>query len=115
MNTTATANARLRIFIRQAPGFNVHNYSDAKGLNRDRRAAQNQRREALNLLDAADKHGVDLAGRTGRISVTADNIDYITGQYFPTEFRKAAAYHIEQRLLESGITADAVARIRKQK
>lgn len=98
--------AALRGFIESRPGFDPHNYGSYRDLRADQRMATRQLNDARAMLAYVD----------GRDSITADmllvnlrggrltwdrsrgQLDYITGQYYPTEYRAAAA-----RVLASAI------------
>lgn len=90
----------LRAFICQRPGFDWHNYAGAPDAYRaDRYTAMRDKADALALLDAVTwRTGIDAAAmlaelRGGRLTWDAERgeLDYCTGQYFPTEYRGAAA------------------------
>lgn len=91
--------AMLARFIGQRPGFDPYNYSDAASYRADSRQATKDAHDAYALLDAvANREGITadamravLMG-SGRLTLSEDGrLDYCTGQYFPTEYRKAAA------------------------
>lgn len=100
--------AGLRAFVRQRPGFDFRNYwsgdhwnalSDARANYRaDLRPIMQAKRDAEMLLryiegtqvtaeqlKEAAKHAF-----SGRLSWDGKEWDYCTGQYWPTEYRKAA-------------------------
>jgi hypothetical protein len=86
----------LAAFIRQRPGLEFGNYGDRKSYAAELREITKTRHEAFELL-----------AFVGRSSITAENLlansrhrlnwnqeedrwEYTTGQYFPTEYRRAA-------------------------
>lgn len=90
----------LRTFICQRPGFDPHNYSDRQSYAADVREAGAQRDDALALLAAIETRPSITAGdilaalsNASRLSWNAElgELEYCTGQYFPTEYRRAAA------------------------
>lgn len=89
----------LRAWIAQRPGFDPCNY-DAAGYRADCRRVARQRRDALEMLRfvelSASITGPMLADSfrhsfSGRLSWNGVRLDYCTGQYWPTEYRAAAA------------------------
>jgi hypothetical protein len=92
----------LGAFIRQRPGLEPGNYisgwNDAEGRRMYRREAREIIRDlhdARTLLAAIDRSSVTgeaLAAQLshGRLTWNGAQIDYCTGQYFPTEYRTAA-------------------------
>lgn len=85
-------------FVDQRPGFDWHNYGDAKSYRAEMREVTNDRRDFYDLLQLALRRMPDLEDRltaeltrTGdRLSLVNGQLQYITGQYFPTEYRPAA-------------------------
>lgn len=99
----------LRRFIRQRPGMDPRNY-DAAGYRSESREVTKDRKQAETLLDAVSwRDGIDAdaliraaqGAYSGRLTIESApegdakpgipdaRIDYTTGQYFPTEYRKA--------------------------
>ena len=95
----------LYVFINKRPQLEFGNYRDIKSYRAESRAITKDLHHARKLLRAlrlsdsitaediirASEHA--FSGRLS-INVTDDglvNIDYCTGQYFPTEYRKAVA------------------------
>jgi hypothetical protein len=93
----------LENFVRQRPGLEFGNYGDSRSYNAEMRSIAKDRRDAFELLAAvgwrenitaddllsAAKHSY-----CGRLSLSFDDddnlkIDYCTGQYWPTEYRRA--------------------------
>jgi hypothetical protein len=95
----------LYVFINKRPQLEFNNYGDRQSYMRESRAITKDLHHARTLLralrlsDSITAEDIISASRTafsGRltINVTNDglvNIDYCTGQYFPTEYRKAVA------------------------
>ncbi len=110
----------LRAFINQRSGIEFGNYGDVKAFRAEQRGIQKDRRQALELLRAVEltsEIGADeliKAARSaygGRLTIRqfADlcygkpsrcEIDYCTGQYFPTEYRRAACAVLASALWE---------------
>lgn len=112
--------AALRRFVAQRPGMEFGNYGDVKSYRAELRTITRDRHDAERLLDAVENNDAITAddlieafpgafsgrlqllhkpvNRTDRTRVgRGDDIsagfvlDYCTGQYFPTEYRKAVA------------------------
>lgn len=95
----------LYTFAHKRPQLEFGNYGDIKSYRSESRAITKDLHDARNLLRALELSesitGEDIIRASehafsGRltINVTNDglvNIDYCTGQYFPTEYRKAVA------------------------
>jgi hypothetical protein len=89
--------AALREWIAQRPGLQFANYGSSKAYSSEYRAILRDRRDAETLLAAvatiADISGNDLAASfrafSGRLSWNGERLEYVTGQYWPTEYRKA--------------------------
>ena len=94
----------LRGFIKQKPGLEFCNYGDVSAYRAEMRSITKDRHEAERLLDnvawrdsitANDIIEASKRAYSGRLTITrpaADGcfvIDYCTGQYFPTEYRRA--------------------------
>ena len=89
----------LARFIGQRPGIDPRNYHDYANYRQESREVTRDAHDAYALLDAvagrdsltADAMRAVLMG-SGRLTLSEDGrLDYCTGQYFPTEYRKAAA------------------------
>lgn len=88
----------LRAFIDQRPGMDPRNYGDGRAYRTEARAVQRDRQDALRLLSAVEgAAGISGAALrdafrayAGRLSWDGTRLDYCTGQYFPTEYRRAA-------------------------
>ena len=94
----------LRAFIHQRPGLEFGNYGDVSAYRSESRAITRDLHDAETLLAYVERHDSIGADRlraafrdaySGRLTlVTRDDgrlvLDYCTGQYWPTEYRKAA-------------------------
>lgn len=92
MNTIAA----LSQFISSRPGFDPNNYSDAPSYRADVREAGKQLADARALLRYVELFNVPLDSDAfrafgGRLSFDGERLDYCTGQYYPLEYRRAAA------------------------
>jgi len=97
MNKQAILDA-LRAFARQRPGLEFGNYGDAQAYRSELRSITRDLSDAQTLLAAVERSCITAddilrAADGGRLSITVDGdrvrIDYCTGQYWPTEYRKA--------------------------
>lgn len=92
-------------FVNQRPGMEPANYNDWKsyraeyaGIIRDKREAEALIRY-VQLFETSRLYVFNKLTRGERLHIDADGmLDYITGQYFPTEYRAAAC-----RVLASAI------------
>jgi len=96
--------AALRAFINQRPGLEFGNYGSVPAYRAELRQIARDKREALELLRAVEWRGsitteriIDAAkgAYSGRLAIEqrdngAVSVEYCAGQYFPTEYRKAA-------------------------
>lgn len=81
-------------FNNQRPGFEFANYGDVKLYNSDARPVAKQKHDNLELIAfiarsesiTAEAIAEELRGR---LELTEKGLHYITGQYFPTEYRRA--------------------------
>lgn len=118
--TTDQILSALRAFARQRPGIDPRNYishwSDDRGrkaYNAERRAVLRDLRDAERLLDhfltrALPVETLREAFRaySGRLTLSATpegdaRLDYCTGQYFPTEYRRAVCAVLSQALWDA--------------
>ena len=97
--------AALRAFIAQRPGLDPCNYGDASGYRSESRSITQDRRHAETILaniewrDSLTADNIIDASKhafSGRLTIKEPEpgkfrLNYCTGQYFPTEYRKAAA------------------------
>jgi len=102
----------LYTFIGQRPGLEFGNYGDVPNYRAEVRAIGKDLTQARQLLRYVELRAsitgddiIEASKRaySGRLTITAtDNgavaIDYCTGQYFPTEYRKAACAVLSQAI-----------------
>jgi len=102
----------LYTFIGQRPGLEFGNYGDVPNYRAEVRAIGKdltQARELLRYVElrasitADDIIEASKRAYSGRLTITASDdgkvlIDYCTGQYFPTEYRKAACAVLAQAI-----------------
>ena len=91
----------LHTFIRSRPGLEYGNYGDPQAYRAEMRSITrdlSHARVLLRRIEWSSISGADLmnAARSGRLSIEATpdggvKVDYCTGQYFPTEYRRAVA------------------------
>lgn len=92
----------LRKFIAQRPGLEFANYGDVSAYRSEMRSITKDRHHAETLLNAVawrdsitadDLIRASQGAFSGRLTITEQDgkvrIDYCTGQYFPTEYRRA--------------------------
>ena len=102
----------LRAWVNQRPGLEFANYGDLSSYRSELRSITKDRRDALELLSAvalrdsisAEDLLAAFRAYSGRLSITEKNgkaqLDYCTGQYWPTEYRKAACAVLASALWE---------------
>ncbi len=102
----------LRQWIRQRPGLEFANYGDVSLYRAELRSIGNDLKHARELLAAVacrdgitDKDLIDASRRafSGRLTIDTSSgvsIDYCTGQYWPTEYRRAACAVLAAALRE---------------
>jgi len=101
MNKQAIIEA-LRAFVNQRPGLEWANYGEASSYRAEMRQIMRDRKEAHILLNAcgwrdsitAEMMLAGFRAYSGRLTISEDargrvKLDYCTGQYYPTEYRKA--------------------------
>lgn len=106
--TTATATlptretllALIAKHVAQRSGIDFRNYSDRESFMGDYRTILQHGRDARTMLRAIElRPSIDAAAiiegfraYSGRLSLSEDgkSLEYVTGQYFPTEYRAAA-------------------------
>lgn len=106
MNTTE----KLLKFVNQRPGLDFSNYGEIRSYRAEMREITKDRSDFYELFALANAR-IDnlnevltdyLQKSSGRLTLNADgNLEYCTGQYFPTEYRPAA-----NRVLANIIFAD---------
>lgn len=127
-NDTTTAPARkaekpvvlaaLRAWVSQRPGLEYANYGDTKAYNAEARGIARDKKDALALLAAcelsagvtADDLRDGLRSYSGRLSWEEDGkgggkLRYCCGQYWPTEYRKAACACLASALWDAARAA----------
>lgn len=102
----------LHQWIRQRPGLEFANYGDVSTYRAELRSIGNDLKHARELLAAVawrdgitDKDLIDASRRaySGRLTIDTSSgvsIDYCTGQYWPTEYRRAACAVLASALRE---------------
>jgi hypothetical protein len=103
MLTKETLCAMLRAWIMQRPGLEFANYGNVAAYRSESRAITRDMRYALTLLGyvermqslTVDDMRASFRAFSGRLTLTERPdgkwvLDYCTGQYFPTEYRRAA-------------------------
>lgn len=106
MNTTE----KLVTFVNQKPGLDFSNYGEMSSYRSEMRNITNDRQDFFELLALAQRrierfneqlHSY-LVRSSGRLTINdKGQLEYCTGQYFPTEYRPAA-----NRVLANLIFAD---------
>lgn len=100
MNTTQ----KLIKFVNQRPGLEFANYGDSKSYNAESREITKDRNDFFELLAWAQsriqnfdrKLTFNLENSNGRLTLVNGELQYVTGQYFPTEYRPAACRIVAQ-------------------
>jgi hypothetical protein len=93
---TAILNA-LRAWVAQRPGLEFGNYGDVAAYREEQRGIIRDKKQAEILLEAvkwrtsitADDLKAAFRAYSGRLSWDGEKLDYCTGQYWPTEYRRA--------------------------
>ncbi|NBW07837.1 MAG: hypothetical protein EBR82_07400 [Caulobacteraceae bacterium] len=114
METTIIFNA-LETWINRRPGLEYANYGNQTAYRSELRSIAKDRREALAALAEArsltPRHELLLASFpaafSGRLEWDGAKLDYCTGQYFPTEYRKAAAAVLRRYIHQCKVTEAA--------
>jgi hypothetical protein len=105
MDTKQQIIAALRAFVNQRSGIEFANYGDVSAFRAEQRSITKDRKQALELLSAIEwrdsitaKQIVEASKSafSGRLTITLRDdgnvaVYYCTGQYFPTEYRRAVA------------------------
>jgi hypothetical protein len=87
----------LAAFIKQRPGLEFGNYGDVSAYRSEMRQITKDRHQAETLLAAvswresigAKQLKEAFRAYSGRLTWDGKKLDYCTGQYFPTEYRRA--------------------------
>lgn len=87
----------LQAWIAQRPGLSFADYGDTRAYRAESRSITRDRDDALALLRVARWRTVTKAqwadafrAYSGRLSWDGERLSYCTGQYWPTEYRRAA-------------------------
>ena len=90
----------LTAFVNQRSGIEFANYGDASAFRKEQREIANDKKDYMELLRVAlmrmthselsAKIGAYVDQSHDRLTLVGDNLQYTTGQYFPTEYRPAA-------------------------
>lgn len=94
----------LQAFVNQRPGFDLHNYDSWSSYQSDYRPVLQEKHDFESMLaqislrdsiTADDLLNASERAFSGRLKITLKpgrvvEVDYCTGQYFPTEYRAAA-------------------------
>ena len=104
MNTQTTTNEinaleLLCKFVNQRPGLDFNDYGDRRIYMNEMREITKDMHDFYDLLNLArwkvenlsDKIAEYLKNTDGRLSLEGEKLQYITGQYYPTEYRPAAS------------------------
>jgi hypothetical protein len=86
--------ALLRTFAEQRPGLEFGNYGDVKAYRAESRSITRDLHDARTILAACDNLTPEqwadgFRAFSGRLTLTDGRLEYCTGQYFPTEYRRA--------------------------
>ena len=110
MKQTLTTLDKLIKFVNQRPGLDFCNYGDIAAYRSESREITKDRSDFFELLGLAsrrvenlnDKLTELLSRATDRLSIDKDgNLQYVTGQYFPTEYRPAACRALRSLIWDS--------------
>jgi len=100
MTDKSTIIAALRKWIAQRPGLEFGNYGDVSSYRAEMRSIARDLQHARAMVNYVAWHDsitadmiLNAVDNGGRLSLTTDGdkvrIDYVTGQYWPTEYRRA--------------------------
>ena len=100
MADKSTIIAALHKWIQQRPGLEFGNYGDVSSYRAELRSISKDLQHARAMVNYVAWHDsitaemiLSAADNGGRLSLTTDGdnvrIDYVTGQYWPTEYRRA--------------------------
>ena len=89
---------KLVKFVNQRPGLDFANYGDVSAYRAESREITNDKHDFFELLSLAQRRienfdaklEKELRNTSGRLTLEGENLQYITGQYFCTEYRPAA-------------------------
>lgn len=96
--TSQNIKSLLIEFVEKRPGLSYADYGNSQAYNSDYREILKDKHSFYELLNYAqrsidnldEKLFNNLSKTSGRLSIEKDQLTYITGQYFPTEYRNAA-------------------------
>jgi hypothetical protein len=95
----------LRRFINSRPGLDFANYGDVKSYRSELRRISNDRHAALTLLNYVEHSSLTAdqlkAGFRRRLTWDGKDFQYTTGQYYPVEYRAAAARALADAIWQS--------------
>jgi len=99
MNNTTPTLALLEKFVDQRPGLNFADYGDVRAYRNESAEITRDRSDFYELLRVASRIVPDLEKKateylttsSDRLTLNGDRLQYITGQYFPTEYRPACS------------------------
>lgn len=106
-------------FISSRPGFDFNNYGDIPAYRADVAEAGRQLNDARKLLRYVEMAGIPITDANfrsfgGRLSFDGVKLDYCAGQYYPLEYRRAAAAVLASAIWhcwnEQGLGVDAMRR-----
>ena len=89
---------KLVRFVNQRPGLDFANYGNVSAYRAESREITNDKHDFFELLSLAQRRienfdaklEKELRNTSGRLTLEGENLQYITGQYFCTEYRPAA-------------------------
>ncbi len=89
----------LRAFVRQRPGLEFGNYGDVQAYRAEVRSITKDLHHAEELIRAVELRSIDgeaiLKAATSRLEIKQTDkgirVDWWTGQYWPTEYRRGVA------------------------
>ena len=89
----------LSVFIRQRAGLEFGNYGNMKSYRQEQRRITKDKHQAEELLRFVRTSPSITAERltpssSGRLEWKGDRFEYTTGQYFPTEYRRAVCSYL---------------------
>ena len=125
MADKSTIIAALYKWIAQRPVLDFGNYGDVSDYRSEMRSITRDPQHARTMIDYVARHDSITAkmilneARTGRLTMATDGnkvtIDYVTGQYWPTEYRRAVCslmatviWHWLRSNLGDGCTGDDI-------
>ena len=101
---THTTTEKLIKFVNQRPNLDFNDYGDISAYRSESREITNDRKDFYEMLSLANifvddietKLTAYLQANSGRLQINKEgNLEYCTGQYFPTEYRPAATNAIK--------------------